>query len=152
MVDGEFAPDVGFASKLQDYFTQLGNWSFLGQDLDILYQDCVSIDAATGVVTVAQPITVSAGDTVQFQNVIRNSTFEKLSFKAKVTTGIVAGLVFAIQSPPALGTTKGKVRRVAYKLFTMDATTAQATRATVRKVGRPFGQYRGRRSRRKILV
>ncbi len=148
VIDGEFAPDAGYQTRLSFYATELSNWQFLGQDLTVPFLPVTSIDV-TGLVIMAAPPGYLVGDTVQFRNVRIQATGQLVSFKAKVTVAPIGGVTFTITPPPLLAMAFGEVRKVAFALFTMDGNSFQVARVAVRKVGRPFGQYRGRRSRRR---
>jgi hypothetical protein len=92
------------------------------------------------------------GDTVAFSKVKRNTTGELISFRSVVISVGPNPNQFQVLGGILLGGTGGTARKITYALFTMNPAQFNVDRAAVRKVGRPFGQYRGRRSRRKAVV
>jgi hypothetical protein len=149
VVNGEFQPDPGFASQLADFFTQLSNWQFVGRDLTTPVYNVLSISVG-GVVITAPANTLATGDKVRFKNVKITLTGQLVSF---TTTVIATGVgTFTIQDWPAVDATGGTVTALKYALFTMDGSSASVVRVSTRKVGRPFGQYRGRRSKRRAVA
>jgi hypothetical protein len=147
---GEFYPSPAYANAVSVYFTELQNWRFRGQDLTAAFADVATIDV-TGLVTLpAITVPFGVGDQVQFRGLKADGTNQPFSLK-----GFVAAVptvnTFTLRNftaPPSHG---GQVRKVSYFLYLM-GTPMSVDRAAVRKVGRPFFQYRGRRSKRKVIA
>jgi hypothetical protein len=151
ITDGEYVPTPGYTTAVAFFAQELGNWQFLGQDLTIPPLAVTTIDAVGNVVMAGAPGYL-VGDTVAFSKVKRNTTGELISFRSVVISVGPNPNQFQVLGGILLGGTGGTARKITYALFTMNPAQFNVDRAAVRKVGRPFGQYRGRRSRRKAVV
>lgn len=146
---GEFQPDDAYTIALAFFAGSLSDWRFLGQDLTTPYTDVSTITAA-GVVTFLAPVTIPAGTTVQFKGLLEPITGTKFSIRSKVRIGALAGTQITLLDWQSGDVQGGQGRQIVYNLYGMDSTSFSVERATVRKVGRPFFQFRGRRSKRRV--
>jgi len=147
---GEYTPSVTYQAAMTAFLNELSAWQFVGQDFAVTNFPIVNVTAG-GVVTVAGSMTFAVGDAVQILSTVLDASGRKFTFKTKVTVGVTAGNQVTVANWPLLPSTGGIFRFLNYLLFNIDGANATADRAAVRKVGRPFGQYRGRRSKRKVL-
>jgi len=140
---GELFPSTGQTDALAAYFAQLTGWSMLGRDLSAEQWPVFAV-SETGLLsfTAAHTVTVPgllrvSGSIGEWGNRF-SGTFKALS---QPTTSSVQleGWNFG-------ATTGGKAYVVTPSLHTL--TTTEVSRIIVKKVGRPFFAYRGRRSNR----
>lgn len=152
VVNGEYSPSASFTSALASYFANLGtNYSFVGQDLTQALADIVTIKAATGVLTTTANMgSWTVGDTIQIFKTKFDVTAQSVSFKAKILT-VNTLTNFNITPAPLLDCSGGTARKVLPVVLNMDG-NGQVSRVGVRKVGRPFGQYVGRRSKKRRVT
>jgi hypothetical protein len=149
IVDGEYQPDTNYQGLVNNFFAELSNWAFRGQDLTLPRYNILSINGS-GVMTLTADPSWATGYQVQISNTFSDLTGEKISAKKVIATA--SGATITLQGwPSGLSCTGGTVRRILYNTYAMDGGNAQVARATVRKVGRPFGEYRGRRSKRRTV-
>jgi hypothetical protein len=155
---GEFGPNSGFASAIQVYFQQLANWGFNAFDPSVAQPTIFTITQVapvppattpTGLVTLVGPMQPFAiGNQVKVSKTIdANDNFVSGTF-AVVTIG-PGGNQFSLGNWTAGNCTKGKVGTKAKTFFMISTPTCGVSRLVTRKVGRPFEQYRGRRSKRR---
>lgn len=148
IVNGEFAPNLGYLSRLQTYINALisQQWKFVGRDRSVPNARVLSI--AAGVVQLAGPV----GGVANTSFLRLNRVFDVNGNPVKGTFLItaIAGNLYTVTG---LGTTSvtipsGTARIDQLALFQYGA--GGVGRTVVRKIGRPFEQYRGRASRRKV--
>lgn len=146
MVNGEYQPGTGFKGSVTRFITKLTGdaWQFLGRDIAQPAGRVLSI--AAGIMTLDADIGVAAGDYVRLLRVFDED--EKSIQGAYRVTAVAGGttLTLAGFDPAVVVANSGLARKDLVKLFPF--TTVQPSRAVVRKVGRPFESYRGRRSKR----
>src|SRR5262245_5545951 len=147
VTQGEFDAPTGYVANLNAFFTRLSTFSFRGRDLAQPAFKIVSIDANGNVqCDAAVPFPalsyVAIGRTKNSLQRNVNGIFQVESISSTV------GL-FKVRPWTAGACTGGYARQhvVIYPKF--DAPNVKFDRIIVRKVGRPFTQYRGRRSRRR---
>ena len=146
MVGGEYQPEPAFKGNVTRFRNLLvsDQWSFLGRDISQPAIALVSLGG--GLATLAGATGAAEGDFVRFNRVFMpDGTPIKGAFRI---SHIGAGNVLTLIGLPAGATAANsgtvrwdKIRLCAFKEVTV-------SRAVVRKVGRPFEQYRGRQSRR----
>lgn len=145
IIEGEFQGTQSFTQSLNNFFFVLGNFQFRARDLTQPTANIVSISAA-GLVTCEAAATFNVNDMVR---VLRTRTVDGdlLGGRFQVASVGPGNNVFTLANwSPAEATTGGRVRRDSIVFLPADNTRAAAYRAVIRKVGRPFGAYRGRRS------
>lgn len=146
-IEGEFSNDPVFSPALTAFFASLVNWQFRGRDLSQLANKILSI-SALGVVTFEVGVTYNVLDFVRI-------------LKSKDSSGNLRGGRFQVGSigpgPNVItlnnwgfgATTGGTGRKDVVVFPAVDAANTNFSRVVTRRVGRPFTQYRGRRSRRR---
>lgn len=147
---GEFSPDFPYDTFLKTYFNELKQWSFTGQDFTQTVYQVADIDA-NGLLSTVGNNTIQIGDTVAVQGFKIAFPPTIVSFKRTVTAVGPTANKFTLDNWVGAAGVGGTVRKVSYAVYDMDGANAVAARISVRKVGRPFGQYRGRRSKRKVI-
>lgn len=148
VVEGEFFPSNAFVANLNLFFDVLSNWRFRGVDLSQAEIPIISV-AADGTI---QMQGLSAGFAVNdLVKVLRSSD----------ANGSPVGGVFMIETIPSATSIKvrgwtaglctgGKVRKHAFVYPVVDGDNCAIGRIVTKRVGRPFTQYRGRRSKVRI--
>lgn len=146
---GEFTPGGPGAGILMTWLGRLHGWHARGSDLSVAKQDITTI-ASDGSYVLSQPLTVSVGAKVKI-------------FRARDDRGRNVGGMFTIQAVtdtthgilrawPYGACTLGQIQLVTIIYPVMRTTGFDLTSVTVcvRKIGRPFVKYVGRRSRRRV--
>ncbi len=147
VIEGEYVPAGDFTRNLNQFFGVLGNWQFRGVDLSQPTIQIITI-AADGTIQLAG---LSAGFAV-------NDTVKVLRSVDQFNT-TVAGK-FVIQAIPSATSiqvrnwtagvcTGGSVRKHAIIYAQVDSANCAVGRIVTKRVGRPFTQFRGRRSKRR---
>ncbi len=147
VVEGEYSPSQAYAAFLAAFFEQLGNWRFRGLDLSQPSIPIINISAA-GVVQLGG---LSAGFAV-------NDKVKILRAVDGVNEPV--GGIFMVGAIPSAtqitliawtagACTGGSCRKHAVIYPLVDSANCKVGRIITRRVGRPFTQYRGRRSRRR---
>lgn len=149
VVEGEFNQGNISITEFQNFFKSLGNWAFRGRDLSQTTFKIVNIiQAANVLVTTELPYAPAVGSFVRI-------------LKSKDTSGNLRGGRFQVLTLGPLAnqftiglwnfgsTTGGSVRTDATIYPAVDPANCFVLRIVTRRVGRPFVQYRGRRSRRR---
>ncbi len=146
VTNGEFTPSAGYATLIQTYFQALFNFGFYGLDPGTPTAQVLNISLA-GVVTLKIP--VSPFNSTQLLNVSKtlNSAGQFVSY-----TGFLSAIgpgqnQFTLPNWTAGSCTGGKIVVKSRSVYSMNPAISAVTRVVVRKVGRPFEQYRGRRSK-----
>jgi hypothetical protein len=148
VVEGEYQPQGTFPANLNSFIQALAAWQFRGRDLSQAAQPVLTI-GATGLVTAVSPLAF-----IQLQMV--------RVLKAKDSSGNLRGGRFQVATVgpnanqitllnwPFGACTGGNVRLDTANIYaSVDAANTTSGRIVVKKVGRPFTQYRGRRGRRR---
>jgi hypothetical protein len=149
VVEGEYKPTGAFTTALNRYSTQITDGQFLmrGRNLSTAPFGVVSVDVNGNVVlTAAQTITVGSEmqfvrTTDQYGRTVSGSYFvetvtDTTHFKLHAYTfGVVNGGQIRLLTAPGF--------------LAMEIGSLVPVRVVVRKVGRPFGGYRGRASNRR---
>jgi hypothetical protein len=158
---GEFSPSDTYKQRLTDYFGALGNFVF-----NALNPANAKVKAFTiAPVAFAGPPARTDGQVTLVQNAVpfQPNTVVRIS-RALDANGIARSGDFTIsQIGPIQGQfnvmywpygfcTGGTVSARAYGLYGISPSLCAVERVVVRKVGRPFEQYRGRRSKRRPEV
>jgi hypothetical protein len=145
---GEFSADTAFSAAIANYFQAISNYSFYAIDPASPAAPIFNIDA-TGLVTLNAPTNpFVVNQFVTISKVIDAvGAFHTLTTTVK-TIGPQANQ-FTLTAWPFGPCTAGKAVTKVRSLFQISAATCAVSRVVTRKVGRPFEQYRGRRSKRR---
>jgi hypothetical protein len=147
IVEGETAFTPAFTTALSSFFSFLQNFQFRARDLSQPTFTILNITAA-GVVTCETPHTLQVGQMVRILRT-RTADGDLIGGRFQVSAIGPGNTVFTLLNwTPAEATTGGKVRVDAIVFVPVNPAGCVAGRAVTRRVGRPFTQYRGRRSRR----
>lgn len=145
---GEFSPTFNYGAAVQRFFTELEGYRFRAQSLSAVEVPVLTI-LDTGEVHTAAPglAGVAAGSRVQ---VSRCQKADKTTVSGRFFVASRASdTIFTLANWTAGEVTGGSVRiyETIFPLVPADGVTSG--RIVTRKVGRPFGQFRGRQSPRK---
>lgn len=147
LVEGEFSPQPGYLTSVNRYISSLGNWLFRGRDLSIQPVNIFTISSA-GLVTTEAPHGLVVNDLVLIQKSLdADGLF--VSGRFMVATVGPGTNAFTTTAWTAGACTGGRVRKDGIVFPTVNPGQTTVSRAVVKKVGRPFVQYRGRASRRR---
>jgi hypothetical protein len=148
VVEGEFQASGPYNQLLQAFFTSLNGFLFRGRDLSQTTFNLVGI-TALGVATTVQAHNYTVGQIVR---VLRSKTVDGDLIGGLFRVSAIGPDQFTFTMgnwSPAEATTGGRVRLEQITFPAVDVTRTFFQRATTRRVGRPFTQYRGRRSVRR---
>ena len=148
IVEGEYVPSGTYTSALSAFFLQLSvyQWQFRGLNLDAPQAPLFSIDNL-GNYTAISALPFVGGELVK---VLRATDSNGDRYGASGMIKSVATTKTGQITPWTGGVTTGGVIRQTQIVFPVFAPFTPGTpRVVVKKVGRPFGQYRGRHSRAK---
>jgi hypothetical protein len=144
IVKGEFAPDNSFVQRLGNYTVALQGFSWQYATYTGVTQ-VMTIDI-TGLAETATPHGFPLATVVTLKNVLISATGKRVSFTGRITQAPTP-TSFLLPTWPHTAGTRGTVGLAGVATATIDATTTiSAVRAAERHVGRPFVQYRGRKS------
>jgi len=145
VVRGEYSPSFAFISAITSYFIALGNFNFPGLDQTENVYDVLTVNAA-GIVTTSVANNWAIGNRIHFSSIKKTSGTLIATDQQVLALGPGLNQV-TLSAWPYGDCTGGKAQRITINLYLMDTSQANVDRASVRKVGRPFDQYRGRRSK-----
>jgi len=146
VVEGEYAPSVAFTTAFTAYANALSGFLFRGKNLAADQAEINFIDA-NGVATLNGPLATSAGTMVQIKRTI-DANEHSFSGRFKVGTGPTSSVVPLINWQAGL--TQGGIMQLYQIIYpNVDISNVTLGRVIVKKVGRPFTGYRGRRSNRR---
>jgi hypothetical protein len=145
--EGELFATQAFAVAIGAWVTSLPPWRFRGRDLSQPTIKMISI-SSTGVVATETPHGYGMGDMVRIsRTVLSSGDFGGGRFQVSVLgPGALTFTVLNWDQGLGLG---GSVRKDGIIYPQPDISNLSFQRVVVRKVGRPFVGYRGRRSRRR---
>jgi len=144
IVGGELRLEPPWKDAFLAYLTELAGWKFRGRDLTAPTVPIFSIDGTGNVVT-EQPITLAVADMVRILR-FRGGSIINGRFPVETVTSTT---VFKLRGWNGGSGTGGKIRKDNYVYPVMARNQMAVSRIVVRKVGRPFFQYRGRRSKKR---
>ena len=145
--EGEFQPSGAYLISLNRYISSLGNWLFRGRDLTQPNTTIFAISTA-GLVTTETPHGLAVNDLVLIQKTLDvNGNF--VSGRFMVSTVGPGTNALTLTSWGHGATTGGRIRKDGVVFPPVNSGQITVSRAVVKKVGRPFVQYRGRASRRR---
>lgn len=148
LIEGEFNPSAAYLASLNTYISSLASWAFRSKVAILLPVKLINItNAGVGNTEIPQAITqanmmIRVRKTKDSGGNLRSGRFQ--------VTAVGPGNLFTLFNWPYGATTGGQIladSNVSYPL--VDVANSSWVRSTQRKVGRPSGQYRGRRSRRR---
>ena len=146
MKQGEFQPDSNFLRACTEYrnFLAASSWAFPGRDLSKPTVNIVSI--ITSVLKLTDATLFNVGDYVRLLKV-KDLTGKSITGVYRVS--VKAGNDLTLENFDGTVVTKnvGKARVDYTAVYPIG--TVELGRASVKKIGRPFEQYRGRRSKRR---
>lgn len=148
VVEGEYQPTDWYRGAVLNAagFITGGNWRFSAKVLTWPILDLVGITDA-GLLTTVLEHGFVPGNAVELLR-CKDAYGRSVRGDFIVTDPVVGNsATLANYKKPAV--VSGQVRRLTYGFLTIDGTTLEVQRVVVKKVGRPFGGYSGRRSRRR---
>jgi hypothetical protein len=148
---GEFTPTQDYTNRVATYFSAMGNFGFRGIDPTIAPTPLLNVNAAGlfSANVVNQPFAV--GNIVTISKALNaQGNFRK--FVGQVTAIGPLNNQFTMAAWPFGACTGGTARVKTTGVFYLTSQNSVVVRALVRKIGRPFEQYRGRRSKRRPQV
>jgi hypothetical protein len=148
VVQGEYAPTDAWGDRLQEYMNTLeaNGWQMIGRVLTNATQKIESISVTGNCVTYDVP---AFGNGAQIR-ILRCKDLDGFPISGVFQVSDLVGRAFNLSNWPAGVAVKnsGSVRVDAVDNFTIIA--VEPSRIVVRKVGRPFEQYRGKRSKKRV--
>lgn len=147
VIEGEASYTGPYLGQLQTFIALLNSWKFRGRDLSQPLNKIVSI-TALGVITFEGNVTYSPLDFVRILKA-KDSTGNLRGGRFQITVVGPNSNQVTIGGWPFGATTGGSARKDAVVYPLVDSANTKANRVVVKKVGRPFVAYRGRRSRKR---
>jgi hypothetical protein len=147
VTEGEYTPTQVFATLLGTFFQSLQFWQFRGRDLSQPTAKIVSITGA-GLITFETAVAYNINDFVRILKT-RDATGNLRGGRFQVTAVGPGNNNITIANWNFGSTTGGSGRKDAIIFANVDINNVTVSRVVQKKVGRPFVQFRGRRSRRR---
>lgn len=146
---GEFYPGPAFQAALAQFMNAYGNFGFIGLDLNQPRASLAGIDAGGNVVVKnpPQPFLVNTMVTISRTVDVITGLFRRYVGKVDTVTADGSGFHVVGWTGNACNGGTAQVNVPIYCPFNIS--TMNVVRITLRKVGRPFEVYRGRRSKRR---
>jgi hypothetical protein len=147
VVKGEFSPDAPFRAALWAFLVELQtNWCFRGKNLANPTYGINFVDT-TGLVTLINPAAFAKWQQVQVLR-SKNSAGRQKGGLYQISDNAGAPNLYTLARWDHGFTTGGKIRAVnfIYPPYFFDNSAVNFAESMVKKVGRPFHQYRGRKS------
>jgi len=148
--DGEFSPGAVFPVFLSNYFAALGSFAFRAIDSTLSKKIAIQkITAAGNVKTVGLTNPFALPSTVKISRVV-DGNGNLRSLTSSISLPSATGYQFLVDDWQASGigdASKGVAIQNVMGVFPFNVPTISAARITTRRVGRPFEQYRGRKSK-----
>ena len=155
--NGEFNPGPNFASNVNLYFSALTNFAFLGSAIVtktpiIQIQDAVNAPG-NGLVTFGANNPYAVGNYISINQTLDAVGIRRGGKFLVVSVGPMQQQI-TIENFPFAPTTGGYASMPSKQLFPFlnPPDNISVERVTTRRVGRPFGGYRGRRSRHRKIA
>jgi hypothetical protein len=147
---GEFLPTSLYANAIQAYFGALGNFGFYAFDPTVAKFNVLNVTTA-GVVTINGAFPPFANNAVVTLNQTVDSGGVRRSYTGAVSALDPTNNKLTLANPawPWGTTTGGKIAAKVKAVFLFSPQNCAVVRAVTRRVGRPFEQYRGRRSKKR---
>jgi hypothetical protein len=147
ITEGEYTPSSYFQGAIQTHFSVLSQFQFRGRDLTQPVYKIISISAA-GAVATEGAITFTVGQMVRVLKTV-DSAGNLRGGRFQVATVGPLSTQFTLLNWPYSASAGGSVRADAIVYPAVNANLVLPGRIITRRVGRPFIQFRGRRSRRR---
>jgi hypothetical protein len=153
VVLGEFAPNNVFIAAIQQYFDALANFGFYAFDPTVPKFNVLNV-STTGVVSINGAFPPFALNAVVTLNQTVDSGGVRRSYTGAVTALDPTNNKLTLNNPvwPWGICTGGKVQAKVKALFLFNPANCTVVRVLTRRVGRPFEQYRGRRSKKRFQL
>jgi len=146
VINGEYFPTVAFTTAFDAFCLGLISFQFRGVNLQA-DQGAINFIDAGGDVWLNSPLTVTAGQLIQVIKATNAS--DRLVGGRYQVESVSNSTNFQLRNYD-LGLVQGGTARIYEMIYpSVNATDCTLGRVTVRKVGRPFFSYRGRRSNRR---
>ena len=146
--EGEYSPSATFRSALQGFFSGLKQWRFRAKDQTALKYK-VSAISALGIINFEGPVPVLAVNDVITLSGVKTASGQTINGQFQVKNILPLTGQVELFNWVAGACTLGKLQKVQVVFPSIDGDKITVGRVIVRKVGRPFGQYVGRRSKKK---
>lgn len=151
VASGEYQPSPTFKGNLTKYVNYVINTQFATICRDLTQPDCRVKSLSAGVLTTLSATGAGAGDYIRLRRVKddNGNPIEGTFLVTAVVNNADTTVSYTLFDPPSQSVTKpnGTCR---HDLLVLAALAAGIpNRLVVRKVGRPFVQYRGRRSKQR---
>lgn len=146
---GEYSPLPAYKSVVDIFLAEMNSWGFAVQNATAAKSDILTITAA-GLVTLPAASPFVVNDVLNFHKCQYLLAFNTFSFKRKVLSLGPLPTQFTIQDPLGVDLINGDCQRVQLVYSPISTSSAVADKVCVRKIGRPFDQFRGRRSKRRV--
>lgn len=143
---GEYDPDADDAGRMKQYFDALAGFGWNAK-VETGKIGIHSINAA-GVVTTVGSHTFGINNIVTLKNVYDLDDERRIGFKARITA-LPAVNQFTLDVWNAHTAKNGTVAVETQAFQAFATSTLSVARSVIRKVGRPFAGYRGRKSRKR---
>lgn len=145
---GEYDPAVaGSTDRIRSYFQSLADFGWLEQT-NTNQVTLFNIDA-TGLVKANAVIGFNIGNIVTLKNVTISATGNRKGGKFVVEAGGSLNTEFKIKGWTSGAGTGGTASITGSAFTSFTTATLSVVRASIRKIGRPFAAYRGRKSRKR---
>ena len=148
VVQGEYAPTDNWDARLQEYINSLSaqGWQMIGRVLTNATQKIESVSTTGNCVTYDVPVFANGAQI----RVLRCRDTNGFPISGVFQVSNLVGRAFDLSNWPQGSVVKnsGSVRVDAVDNFTI--VDVEVSRVVVRKVGRPFEQYRGKRSKKRV--
>lgn len=146
ITEGEYQPGGSFGAGVPLMILELAGLQFRGRDLTQPSLRIVSI-TAVGLVNLEVPYTGAVNDMVRILRTV--DAGKNLKGGRFQVTAIGPGNSVTLNTWPYGATTLGSLRKDAVVYPQVDYLNTSVARVIIKKVGRPFVGYRGRRSKRR---
>ena len=150
IVNGEWNPDDQTVTRYQEYFASLAGLGWMAQ-VNTGQQTIFDI-APSGLVTATAALGFAVGNIVTIKNTTIVDSSRRIGGRYKVQTIGPGNNELTLKDWPDVYTQGGTISIVSSAFQDFASASLSVVRATFRKVGRPFAQYRGRRSTKKAAV
>lgn len=142
---GTFVPTVGYNNALTAFYQKLVPYAIRGIDRSNPLLHIVEV-GATGIVTTVENHGLAVGNDVHLTRMYQANGLRIPTLTTKVTA-VGSPTTFTLASWPSSAIAKkGNVRKLVVGFFDIDVPKIKVARIGVRKAGRPFDLYTGRRS------
>jgi hypothetical protein len=144
IIEGEYSPTVAYFTAVVNFMKSLSQFSFRGRDLTLPSLDIISI-TALGLIQFAAAVPFNPLDRIRIK-LVTPAVGQNRVGGVFVASGIPTATTVQLLAWPFGAGTGGFARKDATVYPIVDLPGTEVERVIVRKVGRPFTQYRGRAS------